>query len=205
MEPQRFWGWKSPGVTAAAKRCKTLLTLLMPILAGSQLHAGITALHPDGLPLISRRDELAAGWQHRLCPAWRPRNTPCPALGAVTTPQSLGRVWETRAAEQVPHSHVCPVGRCGAPGQRQFPFLALSLGRRTSISGCRAFLGTARRASASISSSETDLLWVFIFLLRSCRSAPPQRHLSLPRGDRGSAPRSQPWDGARGRHRTVPW
>ena len=45
------------------------------------------------------------------------------------------------------------------------PLSALSLGRRTSISGCRACLGTAPRASASISSSETDLLWVFIFLL----------------------------------------
>lgn len=50
----------------------------------------------------------------------------------------------------------------------EFPFLALSLGRRTSISGCQAFLGTVQQASASISSSEMDLLWVFIFLLYSC-------------------------------------
>lgn len=51
--------------------------------------------------------------------------------------------------------------------------MSLSLGSRTSISGCGAFLGTALQASTSISSSGMDLFWVLIFLLQLPESLHP--------------------------------
>jgi len=116
VEPHRLRSWKSRGVTEPAKRCKTSPTRLALLLAGSQLHPGLTALHRRGSPSFhTGMKPLPPGRQRCLCLAPRPRNTSRPVLAAAT-PQSPGRAREAHAAEQVPQPRPC-VWSCSAAGE----------------------------------------------------------------------------------------